>query len=299
VLGCSSSSPSPSSPSPGSGASDDAAAGSLDGSGGADDADGGGADAMFAGTGDASSPAGLPTTFSKYGTVGARWTHGGSSAATDVTDTAVVFIDYGALGTCTRTTVDSCVHVHCPTPDGGGLPTETDPGSVQIGASPVQMTLPFQGPMGSTAKSVTQELWPPGTSVPMTSPGSAAVPAWSTSVTMPPMATVTSPMIASTVMNFSRQNDFPVDWTGSPDIVVSLQSSAIGAEQLACTFSGGHGVMPASMFGLLPVGSYDLEIFTAYRQYFLAGDWSIRATADTTAACPNGMTCQIEQFNLE
>jgi hypothetical protein len=248
-------------------------------------------------TPDASSPAGLPTTFTKYGTVGARWAHN-MSTGTDAIDTASVFVDYGAFGSqCTRTSIDPCVHVSCPDPE-AGVPTRVDPGPVVIGTPPAQFTLTFMGPSSTMQGSMPGALWQPGTAIPMTSQGSASVPPWSTTVTMPPLATVTAPMITGAAMTSTRQSDFSVAWTGTPDLTISL-SSNFGSEQIACTFSGGHGVLPAADLGLLPPGVYDMEIFTANRQYFQAGDWSIRATADTDAICAGGVLCEIGSFTLE
>jgi hypothetical protein len=62
--------------------------------------------------------------------------------------------------------------------------------------------------------------------------------------------------------------------------------------QLACTLSGGQGVVPASALGLISPGSYDLEIFTADRQYVSVGGWWIRATADALATCAGG-PCEV------
>jgi hypothetical protein len=252
---------------------------------------------MSTGIPDSSSPAGLPTTFAKYGTVGARWTHN-MSTGKDSIDTATVFVDYGALGSlCTRTSIDSCVHVSCPGPEAGAPPL-VDPGTVVIGTPPVQFTLTFTGPNSTMAGSMPGALWQAGTTIPMTSQGSPAVPPWSTTVTMPPLATVTAPMIAGSAMTSTRQSDFSVAWTGTPDITLSF-SSNFGSEQLSCTYSGGHAVLPAADLGLLPPGVYDLTIFTANRQYFQAGDWSIRATADTDAICVGGVPCDIGSFTLE
>ncbi len=298
ALGCGSSSSSPvTAPSTFDGAASNDEAGTP---GGPDD--GGntvGLDAMPTGALDSSSPAGLPTTFAKYGTVGAQWIHD-VMAGKDTTLTATVFVDYGSLGgTCTRVTVDSCVHVSCSSPDGGSLPPLIDPGPVQIGAAPAPFNLTFQGASTPVSGSMPLALWPPGTTIPMTSQGSTSVPAWSTSVTMPPLATVTSPMITGDAMNFTRQSDLSLTWTGTPEIVVSLSSNVLNSEQLYCTFSGGQGVLPGANLSLVPAGRYDLQIFTANRQYFLAGDWSIRATADTLATCANGARCDVPSFTLD
>jgi hypothetical protein len=65
----------------------------------------------------------------------------------------------------------------------------------------------------------------------------------------------------------------------------------VGVEQLYCTLTGGQGVMPAAALTTLPPGTYAFELFTANRQYFSVGGWSIRATADVDATCSNGAPC--------
>ena len=143
-------------------------------------------------------------------------------------------------------------------------------------------------------------LWPAGTSIPMTSAGSSAVPAWSTTVTMPSLATVTVPaMFDGGPTTLPRTSDFAVAWQGASQLVVGLEISGHGYEQLACTLTGGQGVMPAAALGLLSPGSYDLELFTADRQYFSAGDWRVRATADVLAVCEGGLPCEVFSAAVE
>ncbi len=251
------------------------------------------------GSADSGAPAGFPPMFTKFGTVGARWRHNPDGG--DVTDIEALFVDYGAAGTaCTSVSVGACVRLHCPGPDGGGEDPNADPGTIEIGSPPAQVTLTYPGPNEGQGSSPDKLLWPPGTSIPITSSGSADVPAWSTAVTLPSMATVTVPgMIDGGPLTLQRIADFAVSWTGAPDLVVGLELLAGGYDQLACTFSGGAGVIPASTLGLLSPGTYDLELFTADRQYFSAGPWSVRATADTLASCAGGAPCEVTLAKVE
>ena len=144
------------------------------------------------GSADSGAPAGFPPMFTKFGTVGARWRHNPDGG--DVTDIEALFVDYGAAGTaCTSVSVGACVRLHCPGPDGGGEDPNADPGTMEIGSPPAQVTLTYPGPNEGQGSSPDKLLWPPGTSIPITSSGSADVPAWSTAVTLPSMATVTVP----------------------------------------------------------------------------------------------------------
>jgi hypothetical protein len=74
--------------------------------------------------------------------------------------------------------------------------------------------------------------------------------------------------------------------------LVGLVLASRGHEQLACTLSGGQGVVPPSALGLLSPGSYDVQLFTADRKYISVWDWWIRATADVVAACADGL-CEV------
>ena len=241
---------------------------------------------------EASAPEGYPPSFTKYGTIGVRWRHTAMDAAvSDFTDTAAVFIDFGAAGSaCTSVSVGACVHVSCPGPDGGVASTQVDPGLVTLGTAPMQSTLTFAG--NADAASANMILWPSGTSIPITSAGSASVPTWSTAVTMPALAAVTAPAtFGQGGLTVSRGSDFAIAWQGSQELVASMERINVGVEQLYCTLTGGQGVMPAAALAMLPPGTYAFELFTASRQYFSVGGWSIRATADVDATCSNGASC--------
>jgi hypothetical protein len=154
----------------------------------------------------------------------------------------------------------------------------------------MQSTLTFTGNVD--AASTKMILWPSGTSIPITSAGSASVPTWSTAVTMPALATVTAPAtFGQGGLTVSRGSDFAVAWQGSQELVASMERIDVGVEQLYCTLTGGQGVMPAAALTTLPPGTYAFELFTANRQYFSVGGWSIRATADVDATCSNGAPC--------
>ena len=255
-----------------------------------------GQDAAPSGAGDGNAPAGFPASFTKYGTVGVRWSHDAKQG--DFTDMAAVFVDFGASGgACTSTPVGACVHVRCPAPDGGGPTPNADPGTIAIASAAMQAILTYPGPSVGDAMSTNTMLWPPGASLSMTSSG-ATVPAWSTAVTMPPLATVTASFPASGA-TFPRASDFSVTWQGAPELVFSLEKEAGGIEQMYCVLAGGQGTVPASALGLVPAGSYTVELFAANRQYLDAGGWSIRATADTDAVCAGGLRCSANGVTVE
>lgn len=255
-----------------------------------------GPDAAPSGAGDGAAPAGFPASFTKYGTVGVRWSHDATQG--DFTDMAAVFVDVGAYGgACTSTPVGACVHVRCPTPDGGGPSPNADPGTITIGSAAMQAILGYPGPGAGDGMSTPGTLWPSGATLSMTSSG-ATVPAWSTALTMPPLATVTSSFPASGA-TFPRASDFSVTWQGAPELVFSIEKSAGGLEQMYCALAGGQGTVPASALGLVPAGSYAIELFAANRQYLAAGGWSIRATADTEAVCAGGLRCSANGVTVE
>ena len=298
AVGCGSSSSSPG-PAAGAPGGDASTAGDAtlpgDGASGVEPDGGGGVepDSGSSGLADSSALAGLPAAFTKYGTAGVRWKHGPDGG--DATDAVILFVDYGAFGSgCTNVPVGSCFRLNCPGPDGGGPLPSADPGTVLIGTAPAQLPLKYAGPNISDSDGQLTLLWPPGTNIPMISSGGASVPAWSTTVTMPSMATVTAPAtIDGGDWTVPRASDFAVSWQGTSELVVTFQQETIAGEEVVCALSGGHGVVPASLLGQLPAGLYVLDLYTANRQYFSAGEWSVRATADAIAACAGGVPCEV------
>lgn len=236
---------------------------------------------------------GFPPTFTKFGNVGVVWRH---TSANDSTVAQAIFQDFGAVGSeCTTMTLGACLYVSCPPAEGGARLPEGDPGTIMMGTAPSQLTLMYSGPNVGDGITSPMALWPPGTHIPMVSDGSSAVPPWSATVTMPSIATVTAPALPDGgAFTIARTNALSVTWQGAPQLLVGLALSTNGYEQLACTLSGGAGVVPASALGLLTPGSYDLQFFTADRAYVSAGDWWIRATVDVLAACAGGIC---ETFN--
>jgi hypothetical protein len=287
----------------GGAAANDASVPPSDGSLGADVPGGGESDstsalsdALSTSAGD-SGVAGLPATFTKFGNVGVRWQ---PNATSDQILAEAIFGDFGALGIeCTTMTLGACNYLNCPGPQGGALVPNSDPGTIVMGTAPSQVTLMYMGPNVGDGTNSSMALWPPGTAIPMASNGSSEVPAWSATVTMPAIATVTAPVLVDGgSLTIQRTNALAVSWQGTPKLVVGLALASRGYVQLACTLSGGQGVVPASALGLLSAGSYDLEIYTADRQYVSVGGWWIRATADTLATCSGG-PCEVFNATVE
>jgi hypothetical protein len=165
---------------------------------------------------------------------------------------------------------------------------------VQIGSPPSQATLNYVGPSAGAFITVPMALWPPGTTVPFVSSGSALTPPWSTTLVLPGIPSVAAPAIDAAVTTLSRNGDLSVTWQGTPDLDVSLLQFATQDAELAyCKLSGGGGVLPAAVLGLLPAGSYDLQFFAVNRQYFVVGSWFLRVSLESLGLCL-GNDCEFE-----
>ncbi|MGH7282068.1 MAG: hypothetical protein ACRELY_11130 [Polyangiaceae bacterium] len=103
------------------------------------------------------------------------------------------------------------------------------------------------------------------TGTPVTFMGTgAAVPAFSQTLTLPSLPTLTSPTISSGTLTIDRTTDFAMTWSGgNADVVaVSILSSN---KQIACEFpaTASSGVIPSTLLTHLSAGSAQMS-FLAY-----------------------------------
>lgn len=159
----------------------------------------------------------------------------------------------------TDTEVGNCRLLVC-TPSSQPPSVETSPmsaGTITLSTPLTSLTLVPKADATYDTLSGFGSLWAPGDTVDVQVSG-GEVPAFSTSVVAPSPVNVTAPALdPATPLTIDTTKDLAISWAGSSVGEVIAGVSTYSASEVAvlnCKFdpAAGHGVLPASLLGLLP-----------------------------------------------
>ena len=185
---------------------------------------------------------------------------------------------------CTNSApVGPCEVMMCPA--GTAPPPDASAGTITITGGVMPITLTPNADKSYTAiTSQTAALFTGGASV-MFSAAGADVPAFSTSLTMPAKATITSPVeppSSSPYLIVNRAQDFTVRWSGGGGTFqIGLYSPTTTWPALMCKFpaSAGSGTIPSSALMMLAAGMGSFSMSTIADADKTAGDYAVDVSA--------------------